>query len=273
MGRSKRGQRPKISYYHMSIHFGIAHGTFDFLNQIWIKEKEVFSGEVSDSSLIFLNDPDAFGGQEREGGISGVVEYYRGTADQEMSQIAASRVGRTTNTMPGYRGVGHLFFRGYEASETGLAPASSQPTEGNTTFFGLIMSAVADLFDSARTVASVLGFQWTANNPYLPGTWAHVTRIGKPFAPEYAGVPHFPVAVATFPAEAPPMIENGPINIWSATNPRTVLDLTDIAFQVDAGAVVLNITVAGTFSPNNNAPDPGGSLQISGGLSTKRATS
>jgi hypothetical protein len=141
-----------VDDYYMTVHFGICHGPVDSLNRIVIKEKEVWKGRLFAEDLIGVNLPDLFGGDKKEGGVAGTIEFYPGGYGQVMSTQVANRVGRTPATMPGYRGLANLFFRG----------------------------------DSGG------GFKWTSNNPYMPGTWAGVTAIPRSLSNDFAEIYEVP---------------------------------------------------------------------------------
>jgi hypothetical protein len=133
------GGKPKREVYDflMSIDYGLCHGPVDAINQVWVKDKPIWCGWEKVRADKDVNQPDLFGGDDAEGGCVGVAEFYPGDDDQVSSDELASRTGRTPATMPGYRGLAHLFFRG----------------GGNS------------------------GFRWSSNNPYLPPVKASVTRI------------------------------------------------------------------------------------------------
>lgn len=161
MGGKNQG---KVHYFLMSIHYGLCHGPLDNLNKVWVKDKSILCGNYGERTNIPVNQPELFGGQDGEGGVVGEVEYYPGTDDQVSSPQLASRVGRTAANMPGYRGIASLFFRGKDwgpLPETGLI---SEQTSGIVDF----------IFPG---VGRNTGFQWTANNPYLPGMKASVSRF------------------------------------------------------------------------------------------------
>jgi hypothetical protein len=239
MGSRKGGDKPKISYYHMSIHQALCHGPITSLNQIWIKEKKVASGMLTANSVVYLHDSELFGGEEKEGGIDGVAEVYLGGPEQVMTNFAAARFGESSTTMPGYRGIASIFFRGYDDIEIGNRPGSSSANAGRF-IFDLFADLASSAFDAVNTFLARGGFQWTANNPYLPPAWAHVTVIDTPFAPSLATVYHAPVEPAEDIAlDPPPHNSNGPINQW--LNPYGTRDLSEIATQIDAGVVTVTL--------------------------------
>lgn len=137
-----------VSDYLMSIHFGICKGQLDSVNKIYVKEKPIWCGFAREQTSINVDMKDLFGGDKKEGGVRGTMELFMGTADQTMTLEIASRYGRTPNTMPGYRGIGSIFFRGTGAG----------------------------------------GFKWISNNPYLPGAWVNVSRIPKGLSNSFAEV-------------------------------------------------------------------------------------
>lgn len=137
-----------VADYLMSIHYGICKGPLDSINQIFIKEKRVWCGLQTDQGEIDVDLPELFGGDKKEGGPSGIIECYIGTGDQLMSAPAAARHDKTPTTMPGYRGIASLFFRGRAAG----------------------------------------GFKWLCNNPYLPGAWVNVTRLPKGLTDSWSAI-------------------------------------------------------------------------------------
>lgn len=143
-----KGEGAKVYDYLMTMHMGWCYGPVDRLNQLWIKDKRVFCGSISERRNICIDQPDLFGGDEKEGGVVGTIEYYPGTLTQTVSEEVGLRAGRTADRMPGYRGLAHMFFRG----TSGLNQ----------------------------------GFQWVTNNPYLPATKAHFTRIPRQLNAEHA---------------------------------------------------------------------------------------
>lgn len=148
MGGKSGGTKIPIADYLMSIHFGLCKGELDHINLVYVKELPIWTGQISEYAAIPVDLPDLFGGDKKEGGVKGTLECYFGTADQMMTPETAARYAKTPTTMPGYRGVGNILFR------------------GNTTG----------------------GFKWISNNPYLPGTWVNATRIPKSLSPEFARI-------------------------------------------------------------------------------------
>ena len=185
-----------VADYLMSIHYAICKGQLDSINQIFSKEKPIWCGRVAEETTLDVNLPDLFGGDKKEGGPVGAVECYLGTADQLMSTAVAVRHGKTPATMPGYRGIASLFFRGFGAG----------------------------------------GFKWISNNPYLPGAWVNVTRLPRTLSDSYKAIYEVdPVAGGSIVdgiGEKFP-ITTGALNTWYEYD---LLGLGIPAAEIDEGA-------------------------------------
>ncbi len=146
MGEKKGGA--KVPDWLRSIDFGICYGPVDHLNKLWIKDKSVLCGNYDSRVNIPVDQPELFGGDDKEGGVKGTAEFYPGTDDQVASSTLASKVGRTPGTMPAYRGIAHLFLRGKGGE----------------------------------------GWRWGTNNPYMPSAKVSVTRIPRTLGSTHARI-------------------------------------------------------------------------------------
>jgi hypothetical protein len=134
-----KGEQVKVYDYLYSLDYGLCHGPVDSINQVWVKDKPIFCGAIRSRRNVCIDLPELFGGDSKEGGVRGVLEAYIGSNDQIASAQLAARAGRTPSTFPGYRGLAHLFFRGYNGT----------------------------------------GFQWSTNNYYLPPIKVSITSVPK----------------------------------------------------------------------------------------------
>lgn len=179
-GGKKGGSAPKLPHYYMTMDFGACHGPIDSVNQIYVKEKPIWCGYLTEPQAIYVNQPEIFGGEDKEGGVFGVIECYFGTADQKMTGVLAQKLGLTSDTAPGYRGIAHFVFRGAEENE-GLP--SPQTDNKITTYLAQTLSA---LFGVEPAAPKNKGFHWITNNPYLPSTWVNLTRLPKSLSTQYS---------------------------------------------------------------------------------------
>lgn len=131
MGKKPDGP-PYINYY-ISMLLGYCHGPVDQFMQLTIKDKTIFEEDGSESyteqAVIPINEPDLFGGNLREGGLVGTMEYMPGGITQLAPQSLADRVGLTPTTMPGFRGQAVLWFHGDDNSGAkGFRVGSNSPS-------------------------------------------------------------------------------------------------------------------------------------------------
>lgn len=143
----KSGTGFQAAKYYLSAHIGICtFGSGLRLLSMYAGDKEFWRGNEVDPVDISINKTDLFGGEKKEGGLQGTVRWLPGKSDQSLPTRLAARLGLTTSTCPGYRGIGSLFFTGNE--DTG-------------------------------------GFYWAANNPYLKPVSVRVRRPPKGLDTDY----------------------------------------------------------------------------------------
>ena len=150
--RRKGGGKVQIVKYYMTVHYALCHGVVDRLRRIVIKEKDAWTGGQVGAGAIHLRDGEMFGGQTKEGGIEGVVDWQDGAFGQQVHARVAERWGKTPSTMPGYGGIATACFSG----------------EGG------------DNYD---------GFYWTANTPFIPAVAFEVTRFSRGWQDGLRAVP------------------------------------------------------------------------------------
>lgn len=161
---SSGGSKIPVTIYMMAQHFGICAGPIDALKRIVIKEKDAWLGNVTAQSNFIIDQPELFGGVEKEGGIEGVVYYLPGLEDQIVDDVLAVKLGRSSGAdCPGYRGIASIFMVG---------PAGTPYAADDATW--------------NDHVTGEGGMYWSANIPYLPGVWAEVERAAIGLDPAFA---------------------------------------------------------------------------------------
>lgn len=110
MGGKSGDAKMRVASYYMSIHFGICHGPVDAIEAIYCGEKKAWEGSFAGPGRIGISKRKLFGGEKKEGGLSGTVYVLPGGPDQVMPEDVAARVGLTPRSMPAYRGITSLFF-------------------------------------------------------------------------------------------------------------------------------------------------------------------
>lgn len=96
-------------WYRMGIHFGVCLGPVDALRAIRIGERDAWAGNQTGNGTISINQPTLFGGEEREGGVSGDLDVMMGGAMQTANAYLATRQG---TPQPAYRGILSAVFKG-----------------------------------------------------------------------------------------------------------------------------------------------------------------
>jgi hypothetical protein len=94
--------------YYLGMHLAICHGPVDALTEIQVGERQAWSGNLTASGRINLNAPELFGGEKREGGVSGAIDVAFGEATQTPNDYLVSKIGAP---QPAYRGVLGLILR------------------------------------------------------------------------------------------------------------------------------------------------------------------
>lgn len=88
--------------YYAGLHLAICHGPVDAVTRIIVGERTAWSGNITSSQTIYVNAPELFGGDSREGGVQGYVEVKLGGAVETVSGYLQQKLG---NVIPAFRGV------------------------------------------------------------------------------------------------------------------------------------------------------------------------
>lgn len=104
-----KGGSVTVGYrYYAGMHLALCHGPIDSLNKIVVGERVAWSGAQTSSGQITINQPELFGGDDREGGIVGAVDLVMGDASDGQNDYLVSQLGAT---VPAFRGVVSLILR------------------------------------------------------------------------------------------------------------------------------------------------------------------
>lgn len=68
--------------YLFGIHMGLGRGPVDELNEIQVGDRTAWIGSVTDNTVIDINAPNLFGGEDKEGGIQGPLHVLMGGPTQ-----------------------------------------------------------------------------------------------------------------------------------------------------------------------------------------------
>lgn len=108
MGGGKGKQTTGYRYY-MGLHAGICHGPVDALVEIRGGDVTIWSGNQTASGSITINAPNAYGGDKREGGVSGKLDVMMGEPTQGVNAYLQSVIGGIQSA---FRGLLTVVFNG-----------------------------------------------------------------------------------------------------------------------------------------------------------------
>lgn len=104
-GKSKK---QTIGYkYFLGMHQALCHGPIDKITRITVDDRLAWSGNAT-GGAITVNAPALFGGEKREGGVSGTIDIEMGGPTQGRNAYLVQQLG---NLIPAYRGVVSAIFR------------------------------------------------------------------------------------------------------------------------------------------------------------------
>lgn len=106
MGGKSKAQTIGYKYY-LGMHLGLCHGPIDAITQVRVDNREAWSGTATGGSIT-INAGELFGGDKREGGVSGTIDIAMGGPTQGQNSYLVSKLGAL---IPAYRGVVGLIFR------------------------------------------------------------------------------------------------------------------------------------------------------------------
>lgn len=91
----------------VGMHAILCHGPIDHVERLTVDERTAWTGYGTGGSIT-INSPELFGGESREGGVSGTVDIEMGSSSQTKNSYLLSKIG---SNIPAYRGVVGLVFR------------------------------------------------------------------------------------------------------------------------------------------------------------------
>lgn len=106
MGGSSKAQTVGYKYY-LGMHAIMCHGPVDKVTRFSVDGKAAWSG-TSTGGAVVVNAPMLFGGDEREGGVSGTIDIEMGLPSQGRNAYLQSQLGAA---IPAFRRVLGLVFR------------------------------------------------------------------------------------------------------------------------------------------------------------------
>ncbi len=112
MGGSSKSQTVGYRYY-MGLHFGLCHGPVDEVNQVKAGDREAWIGVATENTTISISKGELFGGDKKEGGLSGSLDIQMGGPTQGQNGYLASKISAA---IPAFRGILSAVWRGGQVS-------------------------------------------------------------------------------------------------------------------------------------------------------------
>ena len=106
MGKGGKAQTVGYKYY-LGMHLGLCHGPIDNISRLRVDDRDAWIGFNTGGS-INVSAANLFGGDKREGGVSGTIDVEMGRPTQGVNGYLASKLGAL---IPAYRGIVGLVFR------------------------------------------------------------------------------------------------------------------------------------------------------------------
>jgi hypothetical protein len=121
-GGGKSGNQTIGYRYYFSLLMGIGRGPVDEIVEIEVGDEKAWQGPVrriDGDSMILINKPNLFGGDEKEGGVQGPCRVLWGESDQELGGAVPTSLGTSPSIpaligglVPAMRGVITMWFDG-----------------------------------------------------------------------------------------------------------------------------------------------------------------
>lgn len=82
-------------HYKLGVVMALSHSPVDYISEIIIGEKTVWSGSMKDGSFT-THQPELFGGDKKEGGVSGQITILSGERNQQLNRYVQMFRGETS---------------------------------------------------------------------------------------------------------------------------------------------------------------------------------
>lgn len=93
--------------YYIGMHMALCHGPVDKLVRIRIDDRDAWLGD-SPGGRLSIDKPSLFGGESREGGVEGQLDFETGNAEQTPNSYLSSHLG---SLVPAFRGIAGVVLR------------------------------------------------------------------------------------------------------------------------------------------------------------------
>lgn len=111
MSKKGGGGRQVVGFrYIMAIQSGCCRGPVNEFCELRVGDLEIWNGSVTDNDTVTIDAPEAFGGDEKEGGMVGTLDVLMGGPDQVVPDVVINNI--EGDPPPNWRGVLTTFYYG-----------------------------------------------------------------------------------------------------------------------------------------------------------------
>lgn len=117
MSMGKGGSTSQVTGYRyfMALHQGLCRGPINVLHEVRVGDLPAWTGSLTTTDFFEIDQPNLFGGDQKEGGIDGTAKLLLGAADQVVDSIITDNI-EGDFPVPGWRGVSTVFYYGLISS-------------------------------------------------------------------------------------------------------------------------------------------------------------
>lgn len=106
------GGKVTVGYkYYIGMHLVTCYGPVDEVQEIRFGDRVAWSGSVTSSQTVNVSAEGLFGGEKREGGVAGAVDFMFGEPTQPKNSYLQEKLGLTN--IPAFRGVMSFVFKSF----------------------------------------------------------------------------------------------------------------------------------------------------------------
>lgn len=167
----------------------ICHGPVDAFLRIRTGTKLIWSGEVTTSSDVYIDQLGAYGGEEKEGGVQGNIGFKMGSSTELVDKYLSSKLDTQVSSKP--VGLTAAWFASLTPEEQQAKLAQYPTLRPIYMPDGVVATPPPQSIPSFRNIASIIikGAFVAANTPYLR-PWSTMVRNlpSKGWLPNYAGI-------------------------------------------------------------------------------------
>lgn len=113
MGGKGGSEKQVVGYrYYLGMHMILCSGPIDGIKQIWVEDTIIWPNSKDNTAVqadgansAVINEPSIFGGDDKEGGIAGTIDFEYGEASQAVNSYLVSKLDPANGRVPAFRGL------------------------------------------------------------------------------------------------------------------------------------------------------------------------